>query len=196
MNGYMILVILFTLAAGFAYLNHRFIKMPFVIGLFFLSTILSILIVLSNFLDIAYYDQMKKIIEQIDLSKIILDVMLGFLLFAGSLHTPWSGIRSQLKPVLLFSIAGVIVSTAIIAGLLFWAGPLLNVKIKFIYCLIFGAIISPTDPIAVIGILTKANVSKKIESTIVGESLFNDLWCSIVCDFEVRVALCLQFDFL
>ncbi|MEO8399824.1 MAG: cation:proton antiporter, partial [Ignavibacteriaceae bacterium] len=174
MNSYLLLVILMSLSATFAYINYRFIKLPFVIGLFFLSTILSLIVLSSKIWDIAHFSEIKNIIEHTDLSNIILQIMLGFLLFAGSLQTNWSDIKSQLKPISLLAVGGVIISTIIIAWMLYVACSLLGVSISFIYCLIFGALISPTDPIAVLGILTKANVSKKIESTIVGESLFND----------------------
>lgn len=174
MNLYITLIILITISAAFAYINHRFIKMPFVIGLFFLSTILSLIIITGKYWDIEHYAQVKTFIEQTNISKFILDIMLGFLLFAGSLHTDWAHIKSQIKPISLFAIGGVILSTLIIAALFYWLCGLLGVNIGFIHCLIFGALISPTDPIAVLGILTKANVDKKIESTIVGESLFND----------------------
>lgn len=174
MNTYILLVILMSLSAAFAYINHRFIKMPFVIGLFFLSSILSLVVLSSKSWDIQHYSEIKNVIEHTDLSKFILEIMLGFLLFAGSLHTGWADIKSQLKPISLFAVGGVILSTVLIAALLFYVCQLFDFPIGFIHCLIFGALISPTDPIAVLGILTKANVSKKIESTIVGESLFND----------------------
>lgn len=148
--------------------------MPFVIGLFFLSSILSLVILSTKWWDIKHYTEIKDVIEHIDISGVILDVMLGFLLFAGSLHTSWANIKSQLKPISIFAIGGVISSTIIIAGLMYGLCSLLNVPVDMLHCLIFGALISPTDPIAVLGILTKAGVSKKIESTIVGESLFND----------------------
>ncbi len=174
MGSYLLLVFLITLSAAFAYINHRFIKMPFVIGLFFLSTILSLVILSSKIWDLKYYDEIKRAIEHTDISRIILNIMLGFLLFSGSLHTRWSGIKKQIKPISLFAIGGVFLSTAIIGGLFYYTCHLIGVQLGFIYCLIFGALISPTDPIAVLGILTKAGVSHKIESTIVGESLFND----------------------
>jgi CPA1 family monovalent cation:H+ antiporter len=163
-----------SLSAAFAYINHRFIKMPFVIGLFFLSTILSLIVISSKSWNVEQYGEIKNIVEHMAISKIILEVMLGFLLFAGSLHTRWADIKQQLKPITLFAVGGVLLSTIIIAGLLFLICNLLHSPLSFIYCLIFGALISPTDPIAVLGILTRANVSKKIEATIVGESLFND----------------------
>ncbi|HEY1054257.1 MAG TPA: sodium:proton antiporter [Emticicia sp.] len=174
MNSYFILIILITLSAAFAYVNHRFIKMPFVIGLFFLSTIFSLIIVSSKIWDFQHYLLVKNIIAQTDLSYVILDVMLGFLLFAGSLHTPWNEIKKQWKPIGIFAVGGVIASTIIIASILSLLCDWLQLPVSFIHCLVFGALISPTDPIAVLGILTKANVSKRIESTIVGESLFND----------------------
>jgi CPA1 family monovalent cation:H+ antiporter len=148
--------------------------MPFVIGLFFLSTIFSLLVFISKFWFVHPYADVKIIVQQTDISKFILEIMLGFLLFAGSLHTDWSNIKRHLMQITLFAIGGVIVSTIIIAVLVFGLCNLLHIEIDFIYCLLFGALISPTDPITVLGILTKANVPKKIESIIVGESLFND----------------------
>jgi CPA1 family monovalent cation:H+ antiporter len=174
MNSYLLLVIIMTLSAAFAYINHRFLKMPFVIGLFFLSTVFSLVIISSKNWDRQQYAAIKSIIDQIDISKFVLEIMLGFLLFAGSLQTRWLDIRSQLKPITLFSVGGVILSTVIIAYLLFFVCSLFHFPIAFIHCLLFGALISPTDPIAVLGILTKAKVPRKIKSVIVGESLFND----------------------
>ncbi len=174
MNSYLLLVILMVLSAGFAYINYRFIKMPFVIGLFFLSTVLSLAVISSKYWDVQHYGEIRQVIEHTDLSRIILEIMLGFLLFAGSLHTRWSSIREQIRPVTLFAILGVMLSTVIIAALLYYISGLFQIRINFLHCLIFGALISPTDPIAVLGILTKAKVAKKIESVIVGESLFND----------------------
>lgn len=174
MNLYIILSILITISAAFAYINHRLIKMPFVIGLFFLSTILSLIILSTKSWQKENFDYIKTVIEHTDISKFILQIMLGFLLFAGSLHTNWAGLKKQIKPIGLFALGGVLLSTIIIAMMFYGVCNLFNQPVSFIYCLIFGAIISPTDPIAVIGILTKAKVSHKIESTIVGESLFND----------------------
>lgn len=174
MNAYFLLVVLIILSAAFAYINHRIIKMPFVIGLFFLSTLLSLVIVSSRIWDFQHYLFVKNIVAKTDLSYVILNIMLGFLLFAGSLHTPWNEIKKQWKPISLFAVGGVIVSTLIIASIFYMLCGWLQLPVNFLHCLVFGALISPTDPIAVLGILTKANVSKRIESTIVGESLFND----------------------
>ncbi len=174
MNSYYLLVTIITLSAAFAYINHRFIKMPFVIGLFFLSTILSLIVLSSKYWDLKDYLLIKETIAHTNISQLILEIMLGFLLFAGSLHTKWGDIRKQVRPISLFAIGGVILSTLSVGGLLYLVCGFFEIPVSFLHCLLFGSLISPTDPIAVLGILTKANVSKKIESTIVGESLFND----------------------
>src|SRR5664279_756269 len=106
MTSYFLLVVLISLSATFAYINHRFIKMPFVIGLFFLSTILSLVVISSKFWAFQHYTEVKNIVEHTDISKIILQIMLGFLLFAGSFNTQWADIRSQIKPIALFAIFG------------------------------------------------------------------------------------------
>jgi CPA1 family monovalent cation:H+ antiporter len=169
-----ILTIFISLAAAFAYINHRFVKMPFVIGLFFLTTIFSLLVILGKGIDNTFYEKVRHLVEESHISEMILEVMLGFLLFAGAFHTNWNDIKNQLKPISIMALWGVILSTLIIAPLFYWISHGFGLDISFIYCLLFGALISPTDPIAVMGILTKANVPKKVESTIVGESLFND----------------------
>ena len=174
MNIYLALTILICLSACFAYVNQRFLKFPFVIGLFFLSTILSLFLISSKYwLDLPI-DEIRSYIESVHMERFILDILLGFLLFAGALHTDWSKLRQQIRPIATFALGGVIVSTLLIAGIFYLVSSLLGIEIEIIYCLIFGALISPTDPIAVLGILTRANVPKKTEYTIVGESLFND----------------------
>ena len=174
MTVYTYLIILICLSAMFAYINQRWIKLPFVIGLFLLSTVLSIGILTSQFWVEVPNDRFHDLIEKAHIEKIIIDVLLGFLLFAGALHTDWTKLKSQIRPISVFALFGVIFSTIIIATLFYYTTHLLQVPIAFTYCLLFGALISPTDPIAVLGILAKANVPKKTEITIVGESLFND----------------------
>lgn len=174
MSAYTILTILICLSAAFAYINHRFIKLPFVIGLFALSTLLSLLVLSMHTLLPLPYEQLRSFVEQTDISRAILDVMLGLLLFAGALHTSWADMRRQLAPVALLAIGGVLVSTAVIGGLLYALTHMLGLEVPLVYCLLFGAVVSPTDPIAVIGILTQVGVPKKIETLIVAESLFND----------------------
>jgi len=174
MNLYLALTLLICLSAGFAYVNQRLLKLPFVIGLFVLSTVLSLFVISSKLWLNLPVEEIKTYIELAKIDKIVINVLLGFLLFAGALHTNWENLKKQIKPIATFALGGVLLSTIIIAGLFYALTHLFNLQIDFTYCLIFGALISPTDPIAVLGILTKANVPKKLEYTIVGESLFND----------------------
>jgi len=174
MNLYLGLTFLICLSAAFAYVNQRLFKLPFVIGLFVLSSILSLFVISSRLWLNLPVDEIEAYIEHANIDKIVIDILLGFLLFAGALHTNWDKLKKQIRPIAIFALGGVLLSTIIIAGLFYGLTQLFNLHIDFIYCLIFGALISPTDPIAVLGILTKANVPKNTEYTIVGESLFND----------------------
>ena len=174
MSAYEILIILICLSAAFAYINQRYLKLPFVIGLFFLSTLLSVFVISSQFFMDLHVEEISAYLEKAQIDKLIIDIFLGFLLFAGALHTNWSNLKSQWHSIATFALGGVIISTIIIAIFFYFTAQLLGMEISFIYCLLFGALISPTDPIAVLGILKRAGVEKKIESTIVGESLFND----------------------
>lgn len=174
MNAYTAIIFLITLSAVFSYINFRFLKFPFVVGIFILTTFLTVLIIFAKFWIDIPFAEIKIAIENAQIDKVVLNVLLGFLLFAGSLHTKWDEIKQQIKPIATFALGGVLISTLLIATTFYFVSQFLHVPLAFIYCLLFGALISPTDPIAVLGILTKANVSKKIESTIIGESLFND----------------------
>lgn len=174
MNSYTLLILIIGFSAGFAYMNQRYIKLPFVIGLFLLSSLFSLLILSSRLWAPDCFSDMKEVMKSVDLSKYILQYMLGYLLFAGAMHTDWQGIKSQLKPITIYAVFGTVISTFIIGGLFSLLANACHLELDFIYCLLFGALISPTDPVAVLGILTKAGVPKKIEATIVGESLFND----------------------
>ena len=114
------------------------------------------------------------LIRQINFKDLLMDHMLSFLLFAGAMHTNFQQLKVQRWPILLFATLGVLTSTFLVGGVMYFLLPLFGLNVDFIYCLLFGALISPTDPIAVLGILKKAGVPKKLETKIVGESLFND----------------------
>ena len=114
------------------------------------------------------------IIASVDFTEVLMGSMLNFLLFAGAIHISLHDLRKQRIPVMIFSTVGVIISTFIVGTILYFTFILLGVTIPFIECLVFGALISPTDPIAVIGILKKAGIRKSLEIKVAGESLFND----------------------
>lgn len=174
MPSYYYIIILISLAAFFAYFNQRFIKLPFVIGLFLLSSLLSVFsLVIKSYYSVPF-DQIRELVINTDISKSVINIFLGFLLFAGSMHTNWFSLKKYLKDISVLALGGVLFSTIFVAVAFFYAALWLNLEIPFLYCLIFGALISPTDPIAVLSILKAAKVPEKIEVTLVGESLFND----------------------
>jgi len=166
--------IIITLSALFGYINIRWLKLPTTIGLMVVAILFSIVLFISSLINPGLNDFAERIIGSIDFEHVVLDVMLGYLLFAGAMHTNFDQLKVQRWPVIVFSTLGVITSTFLVAGASFYLFGMLGLDIAFIHCLLFGALISPTDPIAVLGILKSAGVPKKLETKIVGESLFND----------------------
>ncbi|MGA9326659.1 MAG: sodium:proton antiporter [Salegentibacter sp.] len=174
MDYYLIFTVLVALAALFGYINVRFLRLPNVIGLMIITIGFTLGIFALSFVNDTLLNAEKELVNSIDFRSVLLDVMLSFILFAGALHTNSEKLRVQRWPVLAFATFGVLVSTFLVGTSLYYILPVLNFHIDFIYCLLFGALISPTDPIAVLGILKRAGIPKKLEAKIVGESLFND----------------------
>jgi CPA1 family monovalent cation:H+ antiporter len=167
--------VLIVLASLFAYVNHRFLKLPSTIGIMTMAIIVSIIIRFAGDLFFPHFSSdIVGLISSLDFTEVLMGAMLNFLLFAGAIHVNFADLREQRLPVLTFSTLSVVLSAAVIGALLFYIIPLFGHDLPFIYCLLFGALISPTDPIAVLGILKKANVPKSLETKIAGESLFND----------------------
>lgn len=162
------------LVAIFAYTNKIVLKLPFTIGLMLISSVFSIILIAIDYFIPSMHMGFKQLIEELDFSKIVIDVMLCFLLFAGAMHTDYNQLKKNKRSIILFSFVSVILSTFFIGGVIYYISMLVGIEMNFLYALLFGALISPTDPVAVLGILTKANVPKKAEINIVGESLFND----------------------
>jgi len=174
MNLFDIITILVTITALVAYFNTRFLKLPGTIGMMIISIAFSLLLIVTGLLFPVVSNFAKSFMASIDFSKVLLDVMLCFLLFAGALHTDGSLLKANRRSITVFAIAGVLLSALLVAVILFFVFQLFNTPLDFLYCLLFGALVAPTDPIAVLGILTKANAPKDVEIKIVGESLFND----------------------
>jgi CPA1 family monovalent cation:H+ antiporter len=174
MDIFTIITLLIVLSAVFGYINVRFLKLPDTIGLMLIALLFTLGIMGAGMVNPAITIFAADFIGQIDFQKALMEVMLSFLLFAGALHTDFSQLREQRWPILLFATLGVLTSTFLVGGLAFGILQFLGIGIPFIYCLLFGALISPTDPIAVLGILKQAGAPKKLEAKIVGESLFND----------------------
>ena len=174
MGLFEIIAILLTLSAVFSFINYRFLKLPNTIGLMLIGLLFSLLLISISWFFPASKHWAVAMLIQIDFDETLLHGMLSFLLFAGALHVNINDLRDQYRIILGLATAGVVLSTFIV-GILSWGMlNLLGFNISFIYCLLFGALISPTDPIAVLGILKKAGAPKSLETKIVGESLFND----------------------
>ncbi len=169
-----IATILIVLSALFGYINVRFLKLPITIGLMVITLIFTLAVVAISYVDDTLLIREKELISSIDFETVLLDIMLSYLLFAGALHTNFQQLKVQRWPVFVFATFGVLLSTFLVGGIMFYVLQLIGLEINFIYCLLFGALISPTDPIAVLGILKQAGAPKKLETKIVGESLFND----------------------
>ena len=167
--------VLIILASFFAYLNIRFLKLPSTIGIMFMAMVVSIIIRFSgNYIFPETSRHLLELIHEFDFTEVLMGAMLNFLLFAGAIHVNIADLRKQRLPVMTFSTISVILSTFIVGVIVYFVAQMLHIQLDFIYCLLFGALISPTDPIAVLGILKKANVPKSLETKIAGESLFND----------------------
>ena len=174
MEYYSIATILIVISAIFGYINVRFIKLPITIGLMLITLVFTLVIVIIGQFDDTLLVREKAFITSIDFETVLLDIMLSFLLFAGALHTNFDQLKVQRGPILAFATLGVLVSTFLVGTIMFYVVNWIGIEVTFINCLLFGALISPTDPIAVLGILKKAGAPKKLETKIVGESLFND----------------------
>ena len=167
--------VLIVLASVFAYANHRFVKLPATIGIMLMAIIVSVVIRIAGerVLPETTHDFLHFIAE-FDFTEVLMGAMLNFLLFAGAIHINFSDLREQKFAILTFSTVSVVLSTFIVASGLFFVAPVFDIDLPFIYCLLFGALISPTDPIAVLAILKSVKVPKTLETKIAGESLFND----------------------
>ena len=174
MDLFTISSIVIALSALFGYINVRFLKLPNTIGLMLIAIVFTMILFATSLVNDSLYVAAENMIGQIEFDHVLLDILLGFLLFAGAMHTNFDQLKVQRWPILVFSTLGVVASTFITGGFVFYLLQFMGMGVPFIHCLLFGALISPTDPIAVLGILKKAGVPKKLETKIVGESLFND----------------------
>lgn len=165
--------ILVSISAALMFINFKFVRMPMTIGVMMLSLIFSMLMILFG--STSPVLTLSGIIEGIDFNETLMHGMLSFLLFAGALHVDISDLLEQKTIILILATLGVVFSTFLIGTISYYLfNNLFSISIGYIYCLLFGALISPTDPIAVIGILKETNSPKSLETTIAGESLFND----------------------
>ena len=175
MGLFEIAAVLIVLTALFSYVNYRTIGLPTTIGVMVISMLVSLGIAGMGMFGLgAVQRQSAEILGGIDFNKALLHGMLSFLLFAGALHIKLDELSGQKWVIALLATAGVMASTFFVGGLSWLLLKVLGIPIPFIHCLLFGALISPTDPVAVLGILKTVGIPKSLETKIAGESLFND----------------------
>jgi CPA1 family monovalent cation:H+ antiporter len=173
MELYYSLSALIVLASFFAYLNVRFLKLPSTIGVMVIAMMVSIFLVVFGNVFPNTLLRISTLIHAFDFTELLMGAMLNFLLFAGAIHINLKDLREQKRPIMVFSTVSVIISTFAVGTFVYFI-PIAGLEIPFLYCLLFGSLISPTDPVAVLSILKEAKVRKSLETKIAGESLFND----------------------
>ena len=174
MDLFFIIALLIIISATYSYINARFIKLPGTIGIISLAIGVSIIVLIINSVNPKAAKYLTVLAKNIDFSRTVLNIMLGFLLFAGSFNLNVKRLKKEMRPVLVLSTIGVILSTGIFGVLFYFIAPLFHIYVPLIYCLLFGALVSPTDPVAVGAIIKNSRLPAHLETIISGESLFND----------------------
>ncbi len=174
MEFFHVFSVILVLSAFIAYLNYRFFHLPTSISLLLAGLVLSLMVQAAGYLFPAFEAGVESKLASIDFSEFLLDIILSFLLFAGALHTNLEALKQSKWAILIFATVGIMISTFLIGTVFFYILQMLGLGIEYIHCLLFGALISPTDPVAVLGLLNKANLPESLKVKITGESLFND----------------------
>jgi CPA1 family monovalent cation:H+ antiporter len=170
-----IAALLVTLTAVFAWLNHKIVRLPSTIGVMGIALVLSMALVgLGRLGFTGITQQAERLVASVDFTTVLMQGMLSLLLFAGALHVDLSDLLSRRHAIVTLATVGVLISTAIVGLAACLVLGLVGLPMRLIDCFVFGALISPTDPIAVMGILKSAQAPKGLEIKITGESLFND----------------------
>lgn len=169
-----LIAVLTILAAGFSYINLRLLKLDRTVGLMALTLLFSLVLKIIGPYVPGVAIRAHAVVGRFDFDEALLHGMLGFLLFAGALHIDLGDLVRYRRPIAVLATLGVVLSTAIVGGVIWAVLPLLGLPLRFIDCLLFGALISPTDPIAVMALLKRLGAPRPLEVQIAGESLFND----------------------
>lgn len=177
MTDFQLAALLISLAALFGYLNHRLLGLPQTIGVMSLALIASLALLIfgaAGGAESGLLSALQGLFRQVDLRHLVLDVLLGFLLFAGALHVNLDDLLDRRLAITSFATVSLLLSTALVGTATFLLLPILGLPLGFLYCLLFGALISPTDPVAVLGVMRRAGAPRSLEAKVIGESLFND----------------------
>ena len=188
--GFDLVAVLFGLAALFGYINYRFLKLPHTIGLVVIALAVSFGVLVADAALPAWGlgDAVRETLDRIDFTEALMKGFLSFLLFAGALHVNLADLAKQKWAIGGMATFGVLISTALVGGGTWLFTQALGMALPFTYCLVFGALISPTDPVAVLGILKRVKVPPSLEAKIAGESLFNDGVGVVVFTIIVAIA--------
>jgi Na+:H+ antiporter len=181
--------VLLVLAALFSWLNHRFIRLPASIALLLFSLATSLAVVALGMLGLGSQRLAQEVLDKVQLDQALLHGMLSFLLFAGALQVDLGELAERKWAVGFLASLGVVVSTALVGVFTYYLFAALGHKIPFVWCLLFGALISPTDPISVRAILKHARVEKSLEMKLAGESLLNDGFAVVLFVLLLGIAL-------
>ncbi len=163
------IALLVIFAAFFLIINVKYLKLPSTIGLMLLALGLSLLIIFGEMVFSALRGVAENLMTEYDFSDVLLKVMLSFLLFAGALEMDLSKLGEEKWPILILATVGTLMSTFIVGTAIYYVLPLVNLPLDYLFCLLFGALISPTDPIAVLAMVKQTKISKNLESQIAGE---------------------------
>ncbi|MGO8897210.1 MAG: cation:proton antiporter [Isosphaeraceae bacterium] len=174
MRTFDLIAILIVMAAVFSFINLKVLKLPAEIGLMVLTLLFSVAVFVAGCLFPDIEAMVAALLAQFDFNEALLHGMLGFLLFAGALHVDLEDLARYRWTIAILATVGVLFSTVIVGGLTWGMLALIGLPMRFLDCLLVGALISPTDPIAVLGLLKRVGVPKSLEVQIAGESLFND----------------------
>jgi monovalent cation:H+ antiporter, CPA1 family len=176
MNAFDLAAILITVAAISGYLNHQLLKLPPTSGTLAVALFTSLVVVATNaaFPQLEIQTTIARFLGRIDFNQTLMHGMLSFLLFAGALHLDLGGLLEDKWTIGVLATVGVVISTAVVGGLMWWFFTVVHLGVAPLVCFVFGALISPTDPVAVIGLLKELRAPKSLEAQIAGESLFND----------------------
>lgn len=166
--------IIITLTALFGYFNFRFLNLPTSSGMMLVALICSGCLLVLQYFGVMLLPSLKQVMGAVDFNVTLMQGMLSFLLFAGSLKVDLTKLLARKISVTLFTLLGVLISTLVVGVLLFELLQILGSPLDFLYCLLFGALISPTDPIAVLDLFKRFNLAPELETDVAGESLFND----------------------
>jgi monovalent cation:H+ antiporter, CPA1 family len=174
MTLFQIVALLLTLTAVLAWLNHRFLRLPTTIGLMASGMVVSLGLIGLDQVGFEVTAWAEGVLERVDFDDTVLHGLLSFLLFAGALHIDLDDLAKEKWVIGILATAGIVFSTFVVGVLSWQMLALLGIDVPFLYCLLFGSLISPTDPIAVLSLLKRMGVPRSLETKIAGESLFND----------------------